>query len=169
MRCHLSAVYSCIWISLIFSADSVRATTSANLLPHQSPLSGRGAVQRQSFPERARQRFLISPLNWARSSLEKVCRTLVFRLIKIPDLLQALQVSIQQSPKASAFHGAAIMTTVGLLKASLDEGLRRSFYFWTNAFPVYLHYRQVFFSRVAFFLDLCGIRARTDCTDSSIK
>jgi hypothetical protein len=34
---------------------------------------------------------------------------------------------------------ASIM--LAAVRTTLDEGLRRSIYFWTNAFPVYLHYK----------------------------
>jgi hypothetical protein len=68
-----------------------------------------------------------------------VIKTMTGTVMQAPKLVTKLCGIV--SNNTAATNAGIISTTVGLFKVCFDEGLRRSIFFWTNAFPVYVHYR----------------------------
>ncbi len=75
------------------------------------------------------------------ASIQGFWNSTVEAVIKLPDILRHLKGAVMESPKSAAISLAKSCAVLGILRATMDEGLRRSVYFWTNAFPVYLHYK----------------------------
>ncbi len=91
----------------------------------------------------------VTPFNFVKStvlqpsveSIRNFWNSTFEAVIKLPDMLLNLKGAVLESPKSAAINLAKSCAALGILKATFDEGLRRSAYFWTNAFPVYLHYK----------------------------
>jgi hypothetical protein len=77
------------------------------------------------------------------ASFGGIWKSAVETIVKLPDMLRNLKGVVLESPKSAAISLVKGCAALGFVSATLDEGFRRSVYFWTNAFPVYLHYKFV--------------------------
>ena len=63
--------------------------------------------------------------------------------VQVPGTLPPNQTHSPTPPPETALMASGMGGAAGAYQYSTDEGTRRSLYFWSRAFPIYLHYRWV--------------------------
>ena len=129
---------------IVFATASLEAAGNTAISQTSTPLlrteQGQSPVLRVSTESvRKHHGSPLSRLARVRSSGANALKAILGTVTGVPNFLMNLRSAMQRN--SAAVNVGIISTTVGLVKVCLDEGLRRSIFFWTNAFPVYVHYR----------------------------